>query len=92
MFNFLHSPEMQKLFEFYSRFKFKIVNKNYYTRSESSNFVIPFYRTKIREVAIACIGPKTWNLLSNELKSCETVSKFKNLYKEFLLNKYLPSA
>jgi hypothetical protein len=74
---------------FYLRFKFQQVVKQYSTRSNCMNFIVPYYRTIIRGNSIACKGPLIWNSLPSVLINYTSSSSFKKHYKLCLIDFYL---
>ena len=69
---------------------FKKVNDshNYNTRNNNNKFEIRFTRTTQKAGTILLRGPKLWNILNIEVKSCKTTVQFKKKYKAVLLEAY----
>jgi len=78
-------PLPVKLLQFFST-----VNSihNHCTR-HSDDFAVKYCRTTSKSMCISIKGVKMWNSLSNELQNCETVHKFRKMYKKLILSQYL---
>ena len=61
---------------------------HYITRNSTLAFMLPFCRTSIRQKGIRYQGPFIWNNLPSDIKLADSTAAFKNLYKQYLTNKY----
>ena len=66
------------------------VNASHYhnTRMKNCNFQIRFSRTTKKAECISIKGPKMWNDLPADIKLCNSIYKFKKIYKALLLLRY----
>ena len=51
-----------------------------------------FSQSKTGEKSIQYKGSQIWNILPQDIKSCESFSKFKNAYKKFLIETEIDSS
>ena len=63
-------------------------NFNAYSLRKVSDFIIPLYRTTIREKSIKVFGPKVWDTVPNNIKIQPTELSFKLNFRYSLINKY----
>ena len=57
-------------------------------RMKNCNFKIRFSRTTKKAECISIKGPKMWNDLPADIKLCNSIYKFKKMYKALLLHRY----
>ena len=68
---------------------FKRVQGNYRLRSTNEiRFIVPRTRTRVAERSIATVGPKWWNALPNDIKTCTNETSFRNKLKTHLFAKF----
>ena len=61
---------------------FKRVQGNYRIRSSNEiRFIAPRTRTKVADRSITTVGPKWWNALPNNIKTCTNETSFRNKLK-----------
>jgi len=63
-------------------------NEQFYKFRAVDDFIIPRYRTSLRERCVTVRGPKKWNLLSADIRNCDSLLAFKSKIKQFFLEKY----
>ena len=52
-------------------YMFKRVQGHYILKSSNEiQFIIPRTRTRVADRSITAVGPKWWNVLQNDIKSC----------------------
>ena len=97
LYDIVHFNSMVFMFKVYAKLLptnllsfFKKVNDshNYNTRNNNNNFKIRFTRTTQKAGTICVKGPKLWNVLNIDVKSCKTTVQFKKKYKAVLLQAY----
>ena len=62
--------------------------RNAYNLRNTSAFLIPSYRTSLREKCSLVRFPRIWNTIPNEIKNSESLNIFKSRFKQYLLSKY----
>ena len=67
--------------------KFSVRESSYGSR-RAGDLIPQFQRLKITQNSINFFGPKVWNSLPVNIRSCNSFFRFKNLVKEHFLNKY----
>ena len=68
---------------------FKRVQGNYRLRSTNEiRFIVPRTRTRVADRSIATVGPKWWNALPNDIKTCTNETSFRNKLKTHLFAKF----
>ena len=55
---------------------------------KNCNFKVRFSRTTKKAECINIKGPKMWNDLPADIKLCNSIYKFKKMYKALLLHSY----
>ena len=55
---------------------------------QHDDFYCPKFKTNIKKFSFSVIGCKTWNSLSDELKSCKSLAIFKRNIKKYILKTY----
>ena len=73
-----------------NHFKFNNNVHTYSTRS-MNDFNIPKLRLAVFHKSIFAQGPKIWNNVPPEIKTCQTLKLFKRRFKQHLLSKYTTS-
>ncbi|XP_024116978.1 uncharacterized protein LOC112138628 [Oryzias melastigma] len=63
-------------------------NEGGYKLRGCRNFKVRLIRTTKKSFCVSVCGTKLWNKLSNELKQCSSIYKFKKMYKETLISQY----
>ena len=58
--------------------------------NDGTNFYISTVNTNLGKTAFSYSGPKIWNSIPNEVRA-SSIFSFKFVYKNYLLNKYLPT-
>ena len=56
------------------------------TRGNHLNLICPQARTRLYTFSIHCVGPKVWNTLPYDIKSCSYFYTFKSRVKKYLFN------
>ena len=69
---------------------FKRVHGNYRLRSSNEiRFIVPRTRTRVADRSITTDGPKWWNALPNDIKTCTNETSFRNKLKTHLLQNFI---
>lgn len=84
-----HNPFSIQTLDFFFRFHFSNVLKNYNTRSASSNLNKPSARTQLRNSTLSFAGPRIWNPLQDYYKSLPTISQFKKELTAWFISHYV---
>ena len=74
--------------KFYDYFSHISSVHQYTTRNSALAVMLPFCCTTIRQKCIRYQGPLIWNNLPSDIKLVDCSAAFKNLYKQYLINKY----
>ena len=62
--------------------------RNPYDLRNTNAFLIPSYRTSLREKCSLVRFPRIWNAIPNEIKHSESLNIFKSRLKQYLSSKY----
>ena len=66
----------------------KINHQSMYSTRQRNYFDVDVFKINIRERSIAVSGPRLWNSLTQEAQSCTSLSIFKRLIVNSILNAY----
>ncbi len=65
-----------------------INNRISYDMRNNQDFVIPSFRTNIREQCVSVMGPRVWQLIPNALRSSESLAILKRVVCNHFLSMY----